>query len=852
DQNSLNITGSYGLSVYAGIGSFGGYSAYFGVNSLPIAINDQFARFSVFVSVQYSNPDSWYVDLDHFEVADLATPVSPSSSLRISGIADQEGAQFRDLYFNDGRGELWGEAKFFWFRPPETGIPRYYTGNIRMETRQSGEFYEVSGAYTNGKIDLAVGGKQMQLDRILKNAQGATVSGRGYLEWASTEDWSATVIIDDLTAQNGDTQLVLSANASITPDKFSVSGLRASYGTLEAEFPSLTINRIDTAAQTDARIWGTALGRSLEMSFGARAEFMPIDSWLEISRVLDSFKGLIRVEYARFDTLENQEPFELEFSRSFSGFALNGGPRNMIRAALEDDGAFFASLSYPSPIRGTVTGVLSSRTIDAQASDLYIDMVSLWRIIPRNEIINCTGGFVNASIRIRGPLGDPEFFGYARGNSIRLSVPRYLGAEIGPVPILVTLNGNEMKFGPVNAPCGKGYGEVTGSFLFDRWVPDTLSITIHAMADTPVPFSFDVLGVLAAGNASGTLKIELVNQILTVTGNLTGDDTEITLDTQEITTAAASQSDPAAFIPVITDFTIKTGRKVEFLWPNSNTPILRANAAAGTVIRIESDSGSGRFSMNGEVSLRSGEIFYVQRSFYIRSGTLFFNENEIQFSPRLTVRAEIRDRTDDGPVTISMIVENEPLMSFEARFESSPPLSQIDIFSLLGQGLTGESQQEDGEAMNLMLDILSQFLGVRRVERAIRDFLGLDMFSFRTQIIPNAVSRLRNPVDTNNTLGNYFGNYLDNTTVFVGKYLGPDMFFQGMLTLRYNDMIDPAEGLNRMNNDGLVLGPVILEPDIGIELHSPLFDIRWNITPLHLENLFISDTSFSLTWRFVF
>jgi hypothetical protein len=203
-----------------------------------------------------------------------------------------------------------------------------------------------------------------------------------------------------------------------------------------------------------------------------------------------------------------------------------------------------------------------------------------------------------------------------------------------------------------------------------------------------------------------------------------------------------------------------------------------------------------------------------------------------------------------------MIVDNERLMSFDARFESSPPLSQIDILSLLGQGLTGESQEEDGKAMNMMLssvtDILSQFLGLRRVERTVRDLLGLDMFSFRTQILPNAVSRLGNSAGGIGSVGNYF----DNTTVFVGKYLGPDMFFQGMLTLRYNDMADPAGGLSgglyRMNNDGLVVGQMLLEPDIGIELHSPLFDIRWNITPIHLENLFINDTSFSLTWRFVF
>jgi hypothetical protein len=857
DQTSLNITGSYGFSVFAGKGPFGGYSAYISFDALPVAINGQFARFSAFISMRYNGPGSWYVDLDHFEAADLATPVSSSSALRVSGIIDQGGAQFRDLYFDDGRGELWGEAALSWILSPGTNIPRRYTGSVRMAARDGGEYYDISGEYAEGKIGLTAKGARMQLARVLKNALGAEASGEGRLEWTSPADWSAALTVDALTAQAGESGLILSAKAAITPGTFSVSDLKARYDTLEAEFPSLTIDRLEAAAHTRARVWGTAIGRSMEMELDISAGFTPIDSWLEISRALDSFKGLIRVEYIRVDALENQDPFELTVTRSAAGFSLDGGPRNMIRAALGNDGAFFVNLAYPSPIRGAVTGVLSSKTIDARAPGLYIDMVSLWNIIPSNDIINCTGGFVNASLTIRGPLGDPEFFGFARGSSIRLSVPRYLAAEIGPVPILVTLDGNEMRFGPVNAPCGEGYGEVTGVFRFDRWIPGALDINIRALPGSPIPFSLDILGVLAAGNASGTLGIALEDHTLTVTGDITGDDTEITLDTRQIASASDS-SGPEAEDPlsVVTDFTIKTGRKVEFLWPNSNMPILRANAAAGTVIRIESDSESGRFSMNGDVGLKSGEIFYIQRSFYIRNGVLSFNENEIRFDPRITVRAEIRDRTDDGPVTISMIVDNEPLMSFNARFESSPPLSQIDILSLLGQGLSGETPQEDGQAVNMILssatDVLSQFLGLRRIERTMRDFLGLDMFSFRTQIIPNTYSIVRNSIGGIDAFGNFF----DNTTVFAGKYLGPDMFVQGMLTLRYNDLIDPAgglsEGLYRMNKDAFALGPLLLEPDIGIELHSPLFDIRWNITPMHPENLFISDTSFSLTWRFVF
>ena len=128
---------------------------------------------------------------------------------------------------------------------------------------------------------------------------------------------------------------------------------------------------------------------------------------------------------------------------------------------------------------------------------------------------------------------------------------------------------------------------------------------------------------------------------------------------------------------------------MEFIWPNRDVPVLRANAKTGALLQITSDSATGRFSLIGDIDLRNGEIYYFQRNFYLRQGVLSFNENEIQFEPRITARAEIRDRTDDGPVIISMLVENAPLQSFTARFESSPALSQVEIFSLLGHSITG-------------------------------------------------------------------------------------------------------------------------------------------------------------------
>jgi hypothetical protein len=84
-----------------------------------------------------------------------------------------------------------------------------------------------------------------------------------------------------------------------------------------------------------------------------------------------------------------------------------------------------------------------------------------------------------------------------------------------------------------------------------------------------------------------------------------------------------------------------------------------------------------------------------------------------------------------------------------------------------------------------------------------------------------------------------FGNYFDNTTVYIGKYIGRDLFLQGMVSIRYDE--------NQME-----WGGIRAEVDLGIEMRTPLFDIGFNIVPLHVENLFVNDVSITVSRRWSF
>ncbi|MDR1469671.1 MAG: translocation/assembly module TamB [Spirochaetaceae bacterium] len=835
-DNSITLSGSYDLQAFFSLSDTGSFSGYLRTNGARIPYKDQVVNVNLTTSLRYDSIDDWSFDVDTLEIQNLLIGVTPINALRITGRADQDGATLPLISLADAGGTLAGNGRVDW----DLGTGGIlFTANL-SDTRGS-EMFFAEGAYNNGALELHTNTTALKLARFLKNSFNASVSGIIDVTidniFAKTLDnWSLTVDLTSLAAEIGSSNVNIAARGEIYPDRLSLVDTRVNWDGIAVYVPSIAFanSRLDA----DAQLRGIILGRTVDLTLNTAVDFQNFTSLLRFKESFSDFDGTLSLSALKIDNWTMENPSGFTFSRHDAAVSLNGGPSNMVRLEMKETGEFYAGFSAPSPIRGTVTGNISGGNIAARGSNLYVDLLSLWDYIPAQNVINIKGGFAIADIEARGPLSDPEFYGTAQGASIRLDIPRYLNDEIGPVPIAIRLDGQEMRFGPVRAPCGTGYGMVTGVFEFSRWIPSNFTITIDVEEEHLIPYKVNIAGVKAHGETSGHMEIALQDAVLSVMGDLLGENTEITLDP-----AGFNQNVSPNPSPVIVDFTITTGRRVEFLWPNEDLPILQANPASGNSIHISSDNLSGGFELKGDIDIRSGEIFYIERSFYIREGTLTFNENETRFEPTIAARAETRDRTDDGPVTISLVIDNQPLTSFQARFESTPALSQADIFALLGQNIVGGATTETGQITGAfggaITDVLSQFSVVRRIERAIRDTLHIDMFSVRTQAISNFFVQATS-TQTRQDTDSSFSRYFDNTAVFLGKYLTSDFFVQGMLTFRYDDLAD-------LTQRGLKF-----EPDIGIELRSPLFDIRWNIVPTTPQALFIPDTTFTILWRKTF
>ena len=856
DRSTLIVRDPNGLNIYGNSSNTGELSGYIEGKDYPFLVNTQTVYLNFYSTLRYTSVNFWNLDINRFTVRNISTG-SSEEIIRISGSADQDGANFKEIVYTDSVGTLSGGADFSWdskFSYIE------FLVNI-SDGRDAGEYYYLDGIVKDDHVKLKASVSELHLNRFYKNSNPLLVSADMDITWDSIESFNADIDVKSLRTRIDNDVILASVGVNLNNDELLVRNLRLDFGGIKGILPEFKLSRTEGIAKAKAQISGIALQKVLESRIDIDFNFMQVNSWFEIAQVIEEFNGTILLANVQYGDLK-QDSIAFNFNGSKGALSVYGGIRNMLRLEMESDGTFYAGLSSPFPIQGTVIGTYNKGNINAACSNFFLDLSSLYSLVGKPDDFNILGGHVTGSMEFVGPVLNPEMNGSGVGSSMRCSVPGYISEDICLVPFSVIAQGYEMTFGPVTAAVGNGGSEISGWFLFENWAPVEIGLDINIPMQTPVPYNFNITGFLAEGNASGNLLINVnINEtFIDIKGNIFTNDADLGMNMEEL---SSGQENGNSKFNTNVDMKITTGSMVEFVWPLNN-PIIRANPVMGTVIYITSDTEAGQFSLNSDVKLRSGEIFYVNRNFFIRHGNIVFKETESSFNPIFSARADIRDRVDAGPVVISMIVNNQPLLDFIPRFESNPSISQLEIYSILGQNF-GVAQGEDNseQAQRFLLsstadvlthligtsDVLSQFVFFRQFERQVRDTVGFDMFSVRTRFIQNLAvtgvsgalntSRQGQPNVDRDVRSGSLGNYFDNTSVFIGKYIGQHMFISYMGTLKYDE-----------NSD--VLGGVRFEQDIGIELDSPFVNIRWDFFPNNPQNWWVTDHSITLSWSMSF
>jgi len=836
DDRSLLMTGDYGFSLVASLDDPGARGAV-SFRSLPMPVFGGVVLSTGEVFAEVGSWEDWSL-----RIASLA--LEPDGSLkgrlpvlRISGSAGPEGGNFPEIVVEDGRSRLQGSARYT--DEEEAG------GSFRAEVDLSGETGEAlrgsvrySGSGIDGRLDL----KSFSIYRLFGGTTAGTVDGSVSVSGTLSDpraEFSLALREGSIKGRG----LSVSAEGSLDRNGLELMDASGRFGIHQAQNVQARVGFRDGAAEVSGAYAGFLAGGVARFRFAAEGELVAavygpggLPDLSEMARTM-KIRGRV-LDFSMGKNKSEQWPFALE--RHGRELVFQGGASSEVNARLLDDGSFLARLVPPFPLSAVVVGKVADRQIAMDLSDISMEMTTLWPLIPIPEV-RFLSGIATGSLSVRGNSADPEIYGSLRFQDAILEVPNYVNAPIGPITSPLEANGRQVSLvQPVVDVGQNAKAGVSLSFEMSQWIPRGFSLRARSLESTQVPLKTRFLGMNISGTADADILLSAEDGRFNLTGALTIPRAEIVID-PSIIQYGGDEDRVVPRIDTRIDLDVRIGKGVTVYFPSKEFPVIIGQADPSSRLSVSYDDKQQSYALKGSAVLRGGNLFYIQRNFFLKNGKMVFNENQYSFDPRVTLEAELRTRRGEDTVKILLKAENASLVNFQPTLESTPSLSQTEIAALLGSELIAADEGADLDIRRTLItstDILPQLNFINIFERNTRQLLGLDLFYLRTELVQRwllDVARLDEDTEGGVTLADY----LDNTSIFAGKYLRDDVFIRGSLRLQQDQPLVNRSSLR-------------LDSEIGFELATPFFLFDWNLAFLHPEDLFISDNSFRFTWKLTY
>jgi len=824
DLSDIELSGTGGLYVKAELAD-GNLKGNFRMESLPVPLPGLPVRLSLLGNFNVPrNGTGWSVyviDGSVFIKGLLPSYPDAYSRLSIAGTINQSGIALSTLRYLDPLGMLEGRADLVF--DGEAGM------DIQANLQSLGSKDEASTTAIEVKGGIRPTG--LQLDFALLRSPLARFGVQG-LDGRFSMTGSIAGQLD-----NPVVQAMASLQAATLSGAPLDAGLTLKYAdgqlALREGFAAILKHRIDIAA-IDYRIDSGELG--FDLSYG-QSSWKPGERIRMVSTIVlpgitadSGKKSMFSILNFPFST-EQRGNIVMTGVQNSQGWVWTE-ENSMVDLFIKKDGRFLLNTRGPFPVVCHADGSIVGTTIDLTISRMQMSIKPLSPLLDFGAY-SIDDALVTGDLRVIGPLVDPSFFGTLRINDFTSTL------DMCPLPVTSTLGfavfeDKEISILPLIGNAGKIPVLFQGNFLLSRLdiVRFTLDIAIEDVKGVPMKAVFGPLKV--DGYARGSVVLTGNGKDLAIQGNIEANDT--VLSTTDVAAPAAAMEGN-----LIVGLDFVTGKNVEFLWPRSDFPILRSFVDRGQTVKLAYNSRSSDLRLNGKVSLRGGELFYLEKSFFIKEASLTLNEQGQTFDPFVNARAELRTFSGKEQYRLILKIQDNRLSALNPIVESDPPLSAQALSRLLSPGQNNtDGNLPVGDAIYLGTDIVSRFSVLRNIENQIRNFLQADVFSFRTGIVSNllrdAVVQDTAPLDND---GYSFGKYLDNTSVLVGKFFGSDVYGEVLMQLRTEDAakLDPV-----------TLG-LRLELELSMEWKTPFFDLRWSFSPKDPDVLYLTDHKFTFTWR---
>ncbi len=785
------------------------------------------------VSGELRSLQNWELIIHEIRYSGIPTLTGPRATVVLSGNLGPNGGSLSEVRLEDSVASLVGSGVVSY----GFASPFRFDTSIALFGETIGERYELDIALYQGELEGEFRFNQASLRRLGRpNIRGA-VDGSATIQGSP----AAPRLVGQLEVRDGrynNDPFFATGAYDLSPARLEISDVELRYLNSLLQADQAMIDRESRTVRLHGVFRHDSRRGSTEMTVGLDGLFGETDAGL-VQPFEDDFRAAIRLRSTEVFNDQPDNEFELRFVRSGGTLILDAGTEGELSGRLANDGVFELRARAPFPIALQADGVFENGRLEANLNRIEISAGRIAHMLDFVEFA-VLDAQITGSLRIVGPINNPEFFGTLTAEQVRSRLT-FTPDEITAARVYLVFQENTINMNRTAVRSGTGRAFATGGVVLNRWSPDEFRIEVETADEGGVRIAHDFQTVVVDGYGIGTLAVYGTRDLVNIRGDFTGRSTTITLSESFDVARTPRQGDTEFSV----DIRVRTGRGVEFYWPTINFPLLRSFARAGEELHIQWDSINGQFSLVGAVGIQGGELLYFDRSFYIREGRIVFNEDEQGFDPLLSARAEVREVSERGPVTIFMVVDNGRLSEFTPRFESNPMLPENEIAELLGGQVFGQTVGEFAALSSAVLltgDVAAQFSVMRRFETRVRDTLRLDLLSVRTPVFQNLVrGAIEDRSEDIETQVPSLGGYLNNTSVFLGKYLGTDVFLELLLRLQAVDQFDP----NTRDIGGLAV-----DTELTLEFQTPFFLLEWGFFPRDISELYVRDNTFTFSWGF--
>ena len=858
----LAVSGDYNFDAAVALGELVAGSVSF--DAFPVSVGANVVSLSANTRFSWSPAEGAEIDIYSFEIEDASGNVALRPKLALAGTANNYSLVLSSIAYSDAVSVLNGSGNILW--NVDDGIFDSIHVDLNAASPLSSEAFTFAVDFVN-PMQLPFSMEALQNDFYL-SAEASIASfpiGRFLRDQNADNTFTAeitasgTIMNPFVTVSVPQVSLSLAGAPVIAHGDFSLDDSGITVTDIDASWQAMRLS--DFEAQFDPVSFtgfargvfdGTVMNQGFTVPLALQVESAPDGSnrW----HLPDNFTLSLAANDISGELFP--KPLSLAVTLLRSPGRCDIFSEQGITATLLDDGTITAATEKNAPTRFSLNGKLGGERLQLAFSDLHLDLRRLFSLINFDKLV-FNSGIATGDFRIDGLATDPEFNGEITVTNPEFTIPLISPSAFKGKKLVAKIEQSVLTVDPTRFESGRGQLDADVRLAFDRWQFGVLDANLNTVKGKYVPVTMNLPLVHYKGNVGLALQLQLTLNEMLVTGDIYGQNGDIELVTgnwQSILSsddfdfsslfAEKTQAEPTALpFDVVADLRITAGNRVQVLY----NPFLRGLIVPENQLEFAMDSASGALTLRGDIALRGGEILWLSRNFYMKEGRIVFNETQDNIDPRITVRAETRERDENGSaVTITLTATNQPVSTFNPHFAASPAKSESEVMALLGQVVSADSERASDVAV-AGGDYLVNALVMRRIENSLRELGNFDIFSIRTAVLQNAVKQSqRNNTEENQTT---FGNFFDNSTVYIGKYFGSSVYVDALMRWTYDE--------TKSNENGDV-NRLAFQPDFGFELSSPFVNIRWDIAP-DIEEMqknnnvsLVPATSITLSWKISF